>query len=96
MAAKYNFACILHQDNDTQHLSGLCKAILIENNINWVKIFYWYLNNWETIENYIKLLKFVAPPYLRDLNPVEMERNEMKNFVRSQFCETRNDVVSAV
>ena len=71
MAAKYNFVCVLHQNNDSKHL-GLCKAILMENNINWVKIFYLYLNNWKTIENYLKLLKFVAPPYSTDLRPIEM------------------------
>ena len=72
MAAKYNFACVLHLDNDAKHLSGLCKAILMDNNINWVKILYLYLNNWKTIENYLKLLKFVAPPYSTDLRPIEM------------------------
>ena len=65
MTAKYNFACVVHQDNDAKHLSELCEAIYIENNINWVKIFYLYLNNWKTIENYLKMLKFVAPPYSR-------------------------------
>ena len=96
MAAKYNFACVLHQDNDALHLSGLCKAISMENNINWVKIFYLYLNNWKTIENYWKLFKFDAPPYSPDINPIEMVWNEMRNFVRTQFCETPYDVVSAV
>ena len=36
MAAKYSLDSVLHQDNDAKHISGLCKAILIENNINWV------------------------------------------------------------
>ena len=36
MAAKYNFDCVLHQDNDGKHASKLCKAVLTENNINWV------------------------------------------------------------
>ena len=38
MSAKYNFDCILHQDNDAEHLSGICKKILLENDIRWVKI----------------------------------------------------------
>ena len=36
MAAKFNFDCILHQDNDGKHASNLCKAILKDNDINWV------------------------------------------------------------
>lgn len=36
MAAKFDFDCILHQDNDSKHGSKLCKAILKDNNIKWV------------------------------------------------------------
>jgi hypothetical protein len=36
MAAKFDFDCILHQDNDGKHTSKLCKSILNDNNIKWV------------------------------------------------------------
>ena len=36
MAAKFDFDCILHQDNDGKHTSKLCKEALKEANINWV------------------------------------------------------------
>ena len=38
IAGKYNFDCILHQDNDSKHHSVLCWSFLEENGINWVKI----------------------------------------------------------
>ena len=49
MAAKYSFDCVLHQDNDANQLSGLCKAILIEININWVSKFY-FISKTKTVK----------------------------------------------
>jgi hypothetical protein len=37
MANQYDFDCIFHQDNDPKHNSKLCKSVLKDNNINWVK-----------------------------------------------------------
>ena len=36
MAAKFDFDCILHHDNDGKHTSKLCKSVLNDNNIKWV------------------------------------------------------------
>ena len=36
MAAKFDFDCILHQDNDGKHTSKLSKEALKEANKNWV------------------------------------------------------------
>jgi hypothetical protein len=36
MAAKYNFDCILHQENDGKHTSYICTAALEESKILWV------------------------------------------------------------
>ena len=45
MAAKYNFDCILHQDNDGKHTSYICTATLNENNVPWVRnIGHFYLD----------------------------------------------------
>jgi transposase len=38
----------------------------------------------------------VSPPYSPDLNPVEMVWNEMKTFVRGQFCKTPEEVAFAI
>ena len=37
MAAKYDFDCVLHQDNDAKHTSALCREIFKENKKNWVR-----------------------------------------------------------
>ena len=36
MAAKFNFDCVLHQDNDPKHTSRLIRTFLDVNEINWV------------------------------------------------------------
>ena len=36
-AVKYDFNCILHQDNDSKHSSLKCRELLLQNRIIWVK-----------------------------------------------------------
>jgi hypothetical protein len=45
MAAKFNFDCIVHQDNDGKHTSNMCTAALNENNVPWVRNFRLFI--WE-------------------------------------------------
>ena len=49
MAAKFDFDCILHQDNDGKHTSKLCKEALKQANINWLFQYFRVRNN--KIEN---------------------------------------------
>ena len=96
MAAKYNFDCFLHQDNDGKHTSNICTASLNENNVPWVRNFgHFYLRkSW--LFKLISIIKFISPPYSPDLNPIEMVWNEMKNFVKSKFCKTPEEVANAI
>ena len=36
MASKYDFDCILLQDNDPKHSSVKCRSVFSENDIKWV------------------------------------------------------------
>ena len=36
LGAKYNFECILHQDNDPKHSSRLIRSFLNLNEVNWL------------------------------------------------------------
>ena len=36
IAEKYDFKIKLHQDNDPKHTSKICKAVITDNDIEWV------------------------------------------------------------